>query len=166
MTFTWYIPFLAALLPLVIGFIWYNPKVFGTAWMNASGMTPEKAQGSNMPLIFGLTYLFSLMMCVVLMSNVIHQLHLFSLFADTPGMGVKGSEAQTAFDGLMEKYGTNFRTFKHGAFHGVLLGLFMALPIIGINALFEKKGFKYIAINTGYFIVCFALMGGVICGCL
>ena len=33
-------------------------------------------------------------------------------------------------------------------------------------AYFEKKGFKYIAINAGYFIVSFALMGGVICCCL
>ncbi len=166
MTFNWYIPFVAALIPMVIGFIWYNPKVFGTAWMKASGMTEEKAKGANMPLIFGLTYLLSLLMCFILMSNTIHQLHLFSLFADSPGMGEKGSETQMIFDGLMEKYGTNFRTFKHGAFHGVLVGLFAALPIIGINALFERKGFKYIAINAGYFIVTLALMGGVICCCL
>lgn len=166
MTFTWYIPFIAALIPLVVGFVWYNPKVFGSAWMKATGMTEEKAKGANMPLIFGLTYLFSLMMCLVLMSSTIHQLHLFSLFADSPGMGTAGSETQTVFDGLMEKYGTNFRTFKHGAFHGVLLGLSIALPIIGINSLFERKSFKYIAINAGYFIVSFALMGGLICCCL
>lgn len=166
MTFNWYIPFLAALIPLVIGFIWYNPKVFGTAWMNASGMTEEKAKGANMPLIFGLTYLFSLMMCLVISSSSIHQFHLFSLFAGNPDFKTDGSETQMVLQGLMEKYGTNFRTFKHGVFHGVLLGLFIGLPIIGINALFERKGFKYIAINVGYFIVSIALMGGLLCCCI
>ena len=51
---------LAALVPLAIGNIWYNPKIgFGNAWMKASGMTEEKAKGANMILILGLTYLFS-----------------------------------------------------------------------------------------------------------
>lgn len=26
---------------LVVGFVWYNPKVFGNAWMKAAGMTDE-----------------------------------------------------------------------------------------------------------------------------
>jgi len=166
MEFKWYIPFIAALIPLVVGFLWYNPKVFGTAWMKASGMTEEKAKGANMPLIFGLTYFFSLLMCLVVSSASIHQLHLFSIFAGNPDFKTEGSETQMVLNGLLEKYGTNFRTFKHGAFHGVLLGLSLALPIIGINALFERKGFKYIAINAGYFIVSLSLMGGLICCCL
>ena len=34
---------MAGLIPLLVGFIWYNPKVFGTAWMNVNGFTdPEK----------------------------------------------------------------------------------------------------------------------------
>ncbi len=166
MTFNWYVPFLTALLPLVVGFIWYNPKTFGTAWMKAADMTEEKAKGANMALVFGLTYLFSLFFCMVLMPSVIHQLHLYSLFADTPGIREEGSETQMIFKGLMDKFGGNFRTFKHGAFHGVLVGLFAGLPIIGINALFERRGFKYIAINVGFWIVSAALMGGVLCACL
>ena len=50
-----------ALIPLVIGFIWYNPKVFGTIWMNEIGMTEEKAKQGNMAKIFGLT--FVLLLC-------------------------------------------------------------------------------------------------------
>jgi hypothetical protein len=30
---------LAALSTLVVGFVWYHPKVFGTIWMKESGMT-------------------------------------------------------------------------------------------------------------------------------
>ena len=42
-------------------------------------------------------------------------------------------------------------------------GLFLALPILGTNALFERKGFKYIAVNAGYWILTIALMGGLLC---
>ena len=34
----------AALSSFVVGFVWYNPKVFGTIWMNEIGMTEEKAK--------------------------------------------------------------------------------------------------------------------------
>ncbi len=35
-------PILAASISnLIIGFIWYSPKVFGTVWMNLAGVTPE-----------------------------------------------------------------------------------------------------------------------------
>ncbi len=57
---------LSALIPLVIGAMWYNPKVFGTAWMNASGITPEMGKGANMPLVFGLTYLVCFFTCIAL----------------------------------------------------------------------------------------------------
>ena len=53
---------LAALVPLIMGFIWYNPKVFGTVWMETSGLTEEKIKGANMPLVFILCYIFSFMM--------------------------------------------------------------------------------------------------------
>lgn len=29
----------AALVPMIIGFIWYHPKVFGNTWMQVAGMT-------------------------------------------------------------------------------------------------------------------------------
>ena len=166
MKITWYIPFVAALIPLLIGFIWYHKKVFGLAWTREAEMTEEKMKGANMALIFALTYLLSLLMCVILSSASIHQLHIFSIFADQPDARVEGSETQMIIQAFMEKYGNKFRTFKHGAFHGVLLGIVCALPIIGINALFERKSFKYIAINTGYWIVSMALMGGVLCAWL
>ena len=44
-----------------------------------------------------------------------------------------------------------------------LAALFVALPIIGINALFERKSAKYVALHLGYWAISLALMGGVIC---
>jgi len=160
---TLYVILGAALIPLVIGFIWYNPKVLGTAWMEASGMTKEKMEGANMGLIFGLSYLFSVMLSLAMLAMVIHQVHLNSIFIYEPGFGEAGSEIDNLIRGIMEKYGTNFRTFRHGAFHGTVGGILLSLPIIGTNAIFERKGFKYIAINVGYWVVCMILMGGVIC---
>ncbi len=153
----------AALIPLVVGFIWYNPKLFGNAWMAASGMTEEKARSANMAKIFGVTYLLSLMLTMGLMSIVIHQMHLFSLFMAGPDAKDPNSASSLMFKQIMDTYGTDYRTFKHGAFHGTLAGLFLALPILGINALFERKGFKYIAINTGYWMLTMAMVGGVLC---
>lgn len=156
-----YMLLLSALIPLFIGMIWYNPKVFGTAWMNASGMTEEKAKGANMLVVFILTYIFSILISFILSGIVIHQAGVFSVFE-----GDTTPEAKEYLRNFMEKYGDRFRTFKHGVLHGVIAGIGMALPIIGINAMFERKGFKYIAINTGYWILCFALMGGFICAML
>ncbi len=154
---------LAALVPLLAGFLWYNPKTFGAAWMKAAGMTEESMKGANMALIFGLTYALSFLAAMSLNFMVIHQFHLYSLLANDPGFNDPGSEVRTFLQGFMEKHGRNFRTFGHGAFHGALGGIFLALPVLGVNALFERKGFRYIAVNAGFWIVCLALMGGIIC---
>jgi hypothetical protein len=63
----------------------------------------------------------------------------------------------------MDNFGTDFRTFKHGMLHGAIAGLFFMLPILATNAMFERKGFKYIAVNAGYWILTLMIMGGVIC---
>jgi len=52
----------AALVPMIMGFIWYNPKVFGTLWSKEAGVTEEMQKTANMPLIFGLAFLFSLIL--------------------------------------------------------------------------------------------------------
>ena len=68
------IVFVAALVPMVMGFIWYNPKVFGTAWMQASGLTQETAmKGFNMPLVMGISLFVSFLLAFSLNPIVIHQ---------------------------------------------------------------------------------------------
>ena len=32
---------ISAFVPLILGFIWYHPKVMGKAWINASGLKEE-----------------------------------------------------------------------------------------------------------------------------
>ena len=163
MSVNFLIIFIAALVPMVVGFIWYSPKVLGTAWMQAAEITEDKIKGANMAVIFGLAFLFSFFIAMAEQFMVIHQWAIYSILANDPGMKDPNSEVSMMVKSFMEKYGTNFRTFKHGAFHGTLAGILIALPIIGTNALFERKGFKYIAINVGYWTISLALMGGVIC---
>ena len=152
---------IAALIPMILGFIWYNPKVFGKAWMEASGMTDEKVKGGNMGLIMGLSYFLSILLGAAITMAVIHQNGIFSTFEGS------GKEMQEAIYGALDANGGAwkdlFRTFKHGALHGTILGFTFALPILATNAMFERKSFKYIAVNGGYWIVCLALMGGFLC---
>ena len=51
---------LAALIPMVLGYIWYHPKVLGTAWMNSLGITEEKLKEGNMGMIMGLAFSLAL----------------------------------------------------------------------------------------------------------
>ena len=153
----------ATLVPMVIGFIWYNPKVFGTAWMKASGMTEEKAKNAHTGLVFGLTFVFSFIFAFGLQFMCIHQYHITSSFFDYMD---KITDANTAEGGLykqvMDLVGSGHRTFGHGALRGVVGGIMTALPILGVNALFEAKGFKYIAINVGFWVICMGIMGGIV----
>lgn len=154
---------IAAVVPLLIGFVWYNPKTFGTIWMKEADMTEEKMKGANMMLIFGLAYVFGLLASLALMTSVIHQTHVMSVLVNEPGFNETGSEINLYYQDFMNRFGNNFRTFKHGALHGTFMAILLALPVMATNALFERKSFKYIAINVGFWIVCFALMGGIIC---
>ncbi len=163
MEINWLVILAATIVPLVIGFIWYNPKVFGNAWMSVTGVTPESAKKTNMGVVFGLTALFSFLIAFIMSGMVIHQYSVFGLLTQQPDFATEGSASSTMLKSFMDQYGTSYRTFKHGAFHGTIAGLFFALPVLGVNCLFEGKGFKYIAINGGYWIVSLALMGGILC---
>lgn len=157
--------FVAALVPMIVGFIWYNPKVFGNTWMKAASMTPEKIQGGNMPLIFGLSYVMSILLAFFLLISgfIIHQTGLYGLFSSLEGVNEVGTEAYQQFQDLQEQFKDTHRTFGHGAIHGVLMGIGFALPVLATNSMFERKGLAYVLVNGGYWITTLALMGGVLC---
>ena len=151
----------AAVVPLIIGFVWYNPKVFGKAWMKVAGLDEEKMKSGNMILIFSLTFVLSFILAMIMQFLVIHQAHVKSLFFLQP-IDDASTEMGALYQTIMQKLGTSYRTFKHGALHGTMSGFMIGLPVLGINALFERKGFKYIAINVGYWMVCMGIMGGIV----
>jgi len=91
---------------------------------------------------------------------VIHQMGALGMIGG-PDMIETAKPSYLAF---MADYGDAFRTFKHGALHGFISGVFLALPIIAMNGLYERKTWKYSAIHSGYWIVMMTIMGSIICG--
>jgi len=150
----------AAIVPMVLGFLWYNPILFGNVWMREAGMTEEKMKSVNMGLIFGVSFLLSILLAFFTQFLAIHQTGVISLIGGDPS----AESVLPSFQAFMDDYGSDFRTFKHGALHGLLAGIFLVLPIMGTNGLFERKSWKYILINVGYWTVALTIMGAIICG--
>ena len=124
---------IAALIPMFMGFIYYHPKVFGKVWMDSLGLKEEDLKKGNMGVILGISLVMSVLLSMFMLVNV-------------DGPGQEGE----------------FDTFKHGVFHGVLVGFMVAMPVLVTNGLFERKNLKNLAINTLYWIITIGLMGGVI----
>ncbi len=158
----YYVPFLAALIPMVIGAIYYSPALFGNTWMKASGMTEEKIKTGNMALIFGLAYFFSLMIAGILITFTIHQGNVEALFVGAEKFNISAAEAEAFVTNFNEKYGHLHRTFSHGCVHGGIVAMFLAFPLISIISLFERRSWKYVLVHTGYWFISLVLMGGVI----
>ena len=160
-----YLHFLIALVPMVIGAAYYHPKVVGSAWMRVNGFTEASLQEANMALIFGLAYLFSLMLSFFYTSLVIHQASITSLFVPEI-IEAEDNPIKTEIMALLANYGDRHRNFGHGAVHGIFTAIFFALPIIAINALFDRRSRTYILIHFGYWLLTLILMGGLLCATL
>ena len=107
----WWMFLVAALIPMIVGSLWYGKMLFGNKWMKLNGFTEESLQGGNMAVIFGLSYLFSIMIAMTVSGLVIHQTAVFQMMM--PDIAESGSAAQQQFNDLMSQYGGNFRDFKH-----------------------------------------------------
>ena len=129
----WLSMVIATILPMVVGFIYYHPKLFGNAWMKTLGITEEDIKKQNMGMTYGIALVMSFLLAFFLLN-----------FNNSPGQ-----EGQ-------------FDTFGHGAFHGLFLTIVMAMPILMTNGLFELKSLKNIFINIGYWLITLVLMGGVL----
>jgi len=137
----WLAILVSALIPLIIGSIWYHPKAFGTVWMNATGITEDKLKNMSPAKAYIVALVLSVVLSFYLYINVL---------TGGPDDMRHGQEI--------------YMTFKHGAAHGAFLGLFVVLPVLATNAIFEMKSAKYIFINVFYWIVSLALMGGTLNG--
>jgi len=155
--------FVAALIPFLLGALWYGP-LFGKSWMKVNDFTEEYLKKGNMAIIFGVSYLFCVMFSFMMSSFAIHQTSIYGLMM--PEMSEAGSIIQADISDFMSKYGDRHRTFSHGAVHGLFFAIFIALPMIGVNALFERRSWKYIMIHLGYWAVSSMLIGGLLCATL
>lgn len=120
----------ATLSTFLVGWLWYGP-LFGKAWLSAVGITEEEIEEKgNMGKIFGLAFVFELIMA-------------FNL-----AMFLTGSPEAAAQ-----------MNAGAGAFYGFLAGFGWIFFALAVNSLYEQKSWKYIFINGGYWTVTFTVMG-------
>lgn len=154
----------AALVSFPIGFTWYHPKVFGTAWIKELGVSFEDmGKGFSMPKAIIISFICAFLIAFSLNFNVIHQYGFYSLFQGIPEAEAEGAKFSILLNGNEIDVLSRFRTFKHGVLHGFITSLFFITPIIVQNSIYERRSFKYIAIHAGYWVVTAMLMGGIIC---
>ena len=59
-TINWLAVLVTGVVYMIIGFIWYSMRVFGTPWSKMIGMTEEEMRKGANPLIFVLTFVLAL----------------------------------------------------------------------------------------------------------
>ncbi len=133
MEINWLSFIIATLTPTIVGFVYYHKAVFGSAWMQSIGMTEEKMQSANMTKVLSIAILVSALIAFFLLN-----------FCNGPCQ-----EAE-------------FDSFKHGATHGAIISVFLILPILVTNGLYEQRSWKGVFIGFGYWIITLALMGGIL----
>ena len=69
---------IAAVLAMVVGFVWYSKALFGKQWMKLTGVTEESAKKGNMPVFYGTMFVAVLVEALVL-AHFIHYAGAYSL---------------------------------------------------------------------------------------
>jgi len=124
----------AAIATMVVGFLWYSPILFAKPWMREMGYDPnDKAKTQEMQKTAGPAYAGSFVASL--------------LSAFTLALVLHAMHAENLHHGLML------------GFH-VWLGFVATVQFTG--ALFMKQSMKLFAINTGYQLVCYLVMGAIL----
>ena len=136
-----YLPiFFVAILHFLLGMLWYSPALFGKAWMKEmkfSEADMKKAQAKSMSGKLLTSFISGLLMMFML-----SYLMGFLFFFD-----VSPSIAEI---------------FVGGSIIGFMIWLsFIAITLLG-SVLWEGKSMKLYWINTGYYLVSFLVLGGLL----
>ncbi len=131
----------AGLIPNILGALYYGP-LFGKPWLASLGYTAEDLKGRNEAIIYGSALVLSIWVAffIKFITEMIHK---------------------NVSDGGELVFGS-FHNFGHGALHGVGLAIGFVVPVIICLGLFQKSTPKNIILNAVYWILCFALMGGIL----
>ncbi|HET8921678.1 MAG TPA: DUF1761 domain-containing protein [Candidatus Acidoferrum sp.] len=130
----WLAIFVAAVSTMVVGFLWYSPLLFAKPWMREMGYDPDdKAKTEEMKKSAGPAYAGSMVASLI--------------SAFTLALILHGLHAGDLHFGLM------------ASFH-IWLGFVATVQFT--DALFTKKSMKLFAINTGYQLACYLVMGTIL----
>lgn len=131
---------LAALVPTVIGAIYYGP-IFEKQWLASMGKTKEEMVPKNMAITYGGAMLMALLLSFSL-----------KMFNEMSHRGIENGEM--VFN--------SHHTFGHGALHGAMTCVFLIVPVIISLSLFQGRSGKNILLNVVYWIMTCAVMGGIL----
>lgn len=117
---------ISAAASVLIGWIWYHPRVFGTAWMRMSGITPDVAERGKrrMPMTVATAFIANMVIAWV-MFNVGLALGIYDLVGAVVDLAL-----------------------------WLWLG-FVATTMLG-SVLWDQKPVSLYLINAGYWLVSFA----------
>jgi len=131
----------AALIPNIIGALYYGP-LFGKTWLSSLGYTAEDMKGRNEALIYGSALLLALVASFFLK---------FTIELTHKDVSEAG-----------ELIFASHHTFGHGALHGAMIALTLVCPAIISLGLFQKNTGKNIFLNVVFWVICYAVMGGIL----
>jgi hypothetical protein len=127
----WLAVLVAAVASMILGFLWYSPLLFAKAWVREMGYDlNDKAKMEEMRKSAGPAYAGSFVASL--------------LSAFTLALIFHGMRVEEVHFGIM------------ASFH-IWLGFVATVQFTG--ALFAKQSMKLFAINTGYQLVCYVVMG-------
>jgi len=130
----WLAILVAGISTMVVGFLWYSPLLFAKPWMREMGYDPnDKAKTDEMKKTAGPAYAGSFVAGL--------------LSAFTLALILHGLRAEDLHFGIM------------ASFH-IWLGFVATVQFT--SALFTKQSMKLFAINTGYQLVCYLVMGTIL----
>lgn len=147
----------SALIPMVLGYIWFHPNLFGgNKWYDLAKLHgDDRSDVSNVKLFF--TLILNFIIAFGLYNFTVHQMGAF---------GMVGGDAELLKTGVggafMDAYGHTHQNFGHGFFHGIIFTILIPLPILGYVSIFEKKSFGYFLVYLGYWAISLSLMGAVL----
>ena len=123
-----------AVADMILGFLWYSPMLFANPWMKLMGYDPnDKAKIAEMQKSAGAMYSLSFI-ASLLAAAVLSKIVTISTI-NSPMYGIKIGIA-------------------------IWLGFVTTVQLTG--ALFSKQPAKLYAINTGYQLVCYIVMGAIL----
>ncbi|MCR4326487.1 MAG: DUF1761 domain-containing protein [Candidatus Roizmanbacteria bacterium] len=123
---------LAAILNMIVGYLWFSPPLFMKPWMRLYGLTEKdmkKTKPSQMMRIYGACFVAGLMVAAVLQRLI---------------------------------YGVTDPGFINGAFTGFILGFGIVLLTALPHYLFLQRPLRAWLIDFGYPAVSLTLMGGLL----
>ena len=116
----------------IVGHFEIPPHEFGKSWqslfiwMKENGFSEEELKQGSMVKIFGLTFVFSLFLALMMHFLCIHQFGPLGMIGGPDFI----ETAKPSYAAFMLDYGDAYRTYQHGALHGFMSGLFLALPLV------------------------------------